>query len=89
MTKNIFFTDKLLTESKDTFILSLISDIKRSQKGVPRNLKIKQKDPFIIVTKFTKLTPWWIYLVAAVAGILVLVLLTFILYKVRIHYFIW
>lgn len=75
----------MFTKTKDTFILALISGHRDPETSL--NLKIKQKDPLVIVSKYTKSTPWWIILVASIAGLLVLLLLTFILYKVSIFSF--
>lgn len=50
--------------------------------GVDEIKNVFAKDSFIIIDKdVTKQTPLWIYIVSSIGGLLVLILLTYILFK--------
>lgn len=82
MTQFLEFAEKLFNEKRDSMLFRLGVRLKRENDDAGATLSHQLKLPYTtIVTTIPESTPIWIYIVSVIFGLLVLVLLTYGLYK--------
>lgn len=80
---NLFsFLDQVFDEKLNIFLFKTNTRLQRGGDEELRTLKVSGKNPYtIIYEKLTSETPIWIYAISTLAGILLLILLCYTLYR--------
>lgn len=74
--------DEIFNEDQNIFLYKTNTNLKRGGDETLRTLKVTMSNPYtIIYEKLTSSTPIWIWVVSAIVGILVLILLSYALYR--------
>uniref|UniRef100_A0A2M4BAM3 Putative vitronectin receptor alpha subunit n=2 Tax=Anopheles marajoara TaxID=58244 RepID=A0A2M4BAM3_9DIPT len=73
-------------EREDNFVLLMMADVQQKQDptgaGEQSRFKLARNNPYTVVYRFSDAsTPVWVYILSAIAGLLVLVVLSYGLYK--------
>lgn len=76
------FLDEIFNERQNIFLYKTNTVLQRSGDEDMRSLKVTTSNPYtIIFEKLSTSTPIWIWIVSAIVGILVLILLSYALYR--------
>lgn len=74
--------DELFNEKQNIFLFKTNTKLQRGGDEELRTLKVTMNNPYtIIYEKLTHSTPFWIWVISPIVGILLLVLLCYTLYR--------
>lgn len=74
--------EKIFTETQDIFVMQTFVRVKKSLHDNQDSLKVDAHQAYTVVVKHVEAsTPIWIIIVSILAGILLLAILTYVLYK--------
>ncbi|XP_052863834.1 integrin alpha-PS3-like [Anopheles cruzii] len=74
--------DEAFLEREDIFALLMLGDIQRDEPDGAARFQLSRSNPFTVVYRYSDTsTPVWVYIVSAVGGLLVLVAITYGLYR--------
>lgn len=76
------FLDEIFNEYKNIFLYKSNAKVLRVNDDAQQTLKTSLRNPYTIVyEKFKSKTPLWIWIVSIIVGILILILLSYTLFK--------
>lgn len=75
--------DELYTDLRDIFVLTSKSSVVRPDDATGATINVIAYDPYSVITKYLKQgTPIWVIIVSSIVGLLILILLSYALYRV-------
>lgn len=77
-----FLTETFFNEERNIFVLKTNTKLVRGDDEELRTMKLTLNNPYTVVyEKFSTTTPIWLYIVSSIVGILIMILVSYALYR--------